>query len=310
MGDDSEISNNIDILSIYNQFYDKYILLPNSTPDELTKDLECYKPSGDPLIDVSILKCIGDLCFRIINKQKWSIAPNIKEEIINLVENIMFDIPKINKKQKNINCVELGKIIDIYIDNYDDTPSLLKKISDVVLIFINNNYDFKYRSIMKLNFQRHLNYIFNQYCTEWEIIKNNYQISLEVISSHFDNTNQDQLYIDSVKLLENIDVSIQFVINELINKTIKDINIFYINVSNSILEQEDKDKVKRIEKIVFTDFENKVNKIYDSVLTKLKLRTEVNKVINDIFRINKPVSLLTLKMQLGLNSINNIINID
>lgn len=310
MSNNNEISNNLDILSIYNSFYDKYILLPNITPDELTKDLECYRPSGDPLIDVSILKCIGDLCFRIINKQKWSIAPNIKEEIINLVENIMFDIPKINKKQNNLNCVELGKIIDIYTDNYDDTPSLLKKIIDVVSVFINKNYDFKYRSIMKLNFQRHLNYIFNQYCTEWEIIKNNYQIPLEVISTKFDNTNEDQLYIDSVKLLENIDVSIQSVITDLINKTIKDINIFYINVSNANLEQEDQDKVKRIEKIVFTDFENKVNKIYDSVLTKLKLRSEVNKVITDIFRINKPVSLLTLKMQLGLNSINNIINID
>ncbi len=294
----------------YLSFYDKYYTIPSITPDELTKDIECIFPTNDPLIDVSILKSIGDLTFRLINKQKWLVAYNIKYEIISLVK----DLLEKNQVAHKMNYIELSKIISIYISNYDNTDSLLKKIKEVVNFYITDQYEFMYSSILKLNFNRKLNYIFNKYCSQWAIITDRYQIPLAIIASRFDYISEDELYIESVKFLETIESSSQKVITDLINKTIKDFNSFYIAVAkatdNNVLNSDDIGKTERIEKVVFVDFENKVINICNSLLQKLSLRNELYKIIDDIFKINRSTHLLTLKLQLSINVVANIIEIE
>ncbi len=292
----------------YLSFYDKYYTLPSITSDELTKDIECIFPSNDPLIDVSVLKSIGDLTFRLINKQKWLIAPNIKDEIISLVKNL-FEKDNYHFDYK-MNYLELSKIISVYIDGYDNTDSLLIKVKEIVNFYIIEQCEFMYSSVLKLNFNRKLNYIFNKYCTPWKIITDNYQTPLLIISSRFDDISENELYIEAVKFLETVDNSAQKVISNLITKTTKEINSFYIAISKAInnngLNSDNLGKIERIEKAVFTDFEGKVIDISYNLLEKLSLRSELYKILDDIFRINRPTHLLTLKLQLSINVVCNI----
>jgi hypothetical protein len=293
----------------YLSFYDKYNSIPNITSDELTKDIECIFPSTDALIDVCILKSIGDLFFRLINKQKWMVSPNIKNEIIELVKEILAN----EHFEYKMNYDELYKIISTFIDNYDETDSLLKKIREIINFYITQQCEFMYNSVLKLNFNRKLNYIFNKYCTKWKIISDNYSVPLQIIASRFDEITNSELYLEAVKFLETIDSSSQKVINDLINKSILEFNSFYVAVYKAIdtgvMNSDNIAKINRIETAVFNDFQIKVDDICNSLIQKLKLRNELNKIINDIFRINHSTHLLTLKLQLSMNVITNLVNI-
>ncbi len=297
----------VNLILAYREFYDKYYKIPFISSEELTKDIELFFPSEDPLIDVCILKSIGDLVYRLINKQKWLIASNIKVEIISLVKDLIDKEPFSYK----MNYCELSKIISIYIDSYDNTDSLLTKIKEIINFYIIEQCDFKYNSILKLNFNRRLNYIFNKYCSKWQNITEIYQFPLTIIADRYDSISESKLYIDAVKLLETIDSSAQKVITSLINKTTKEINSFYIAVAKASndngLTVDDFEKIERIEKVVFNDFEGKVIDIFNSLLQKLTLRPELYKIINDIFNINRSSHLLTLKLQLSINAIVNTV---
>ena len=69
-------------------------------------------------------------------------------------------------------------------------------------------------------------------------------------------------------------------------------------------------KINRIETAVFNDFQIKVDDICNSLIKNLNLRNELNKIVNDIFRTNHSTHLLTLKLQLSMNVITNLVEIN
>ena len=278
----------------------KYMDLNNIntiTYEEILEDVNKFKLSGSPLIDMICVKNFGVFLNNKFCCDKWQICPNIIAQIYTEFNkqlpdcNIQYtDIEKhINKLRKdNADVQSIDVKMEIYMTDYLRSLYWTEKSNEdkIKKYFVSKGIVNNIMKQIKL-----------QYECDWNEIEQQFEDIQELLSTSFDEIEEDPKYNAAECLLEKINNDACKYIDPIRDSIVEKIKSAYQShiIIKSISEFNEFNKVyKEYQK----EFSDKVEKVYQQVLIDNKINKNIQQYMLELFVIEKSMHTFNLSLDL------------
>lgn len=267
------------------------------TYDEILQDVSKFKLSGIPLIDTICVKNFGTFLNNKFCCDKWQICPDIILEIYTELNdklpecNIQFKdielyINKLRKDNADVQTIDVK--IEIYMTDYlrsiywkDDSNK-----ENINMYFSSKNIVNNIMKQIKL-----------KYDCEWNEIEQQFEDIQELLSTSFDETDDDPKYIAAECLLEKINNDACKYINPIRTKIVEKIKLEY--QKNVIIKSiKEFNEFQTIYYKLKKEFSDEVEKVYQKVLIDNKIDKNIQQYILELFVIEKKMHEFNLSLDL------------
>jgi hypothetical protein len=270
------------------------------TYDEILQDVNKFKLSGIPLIDIICVKHFGDFLNNKFCCDKWQICPDIISQIYTefnkqLPEcNIQYtDIERhINKLRKdNADVQSIDVKMEIYMTDYLRslywTDKSNKQNEDKIKKYFQSKCIVN--DIMKQ--------IKLQYESDWNEIEQQFEDIQELLSKSLDETEDDPKYIAAECLLEKINNDACKYIDPIRHSIVEEIKLEYQN--HIIIKSFSQfNEFQTIFNKLKNKFSNEVEKVYEKVLINNKIDKHIQQYMLELFVIEKSMHAFNLSLDL------------
>jgi hypothetical protein len=267
------------------------------TYDEIIQDVNKFKLSGIPLIDIICVKHFGEFLNNKFCCDKWQICPDIILQIYTELNdklpdcNIQFkDIEKhINKLRKdNADVQTIDVKMEIYMTDYLRSLYWTDK---------SNENKIKQYFVSKGIVNNIMKQIKLQYECGWNEIEQQFEDIQELLSKSFDEIEEDPKYIAAECLLEKINNDACKYIDPIRDNIVEKIKSAYQKnvIIKSISEFNEFNKLyKEYQK----EFSDEVEKVYKQVLIDNKIDKNIQQYMLELFVIEKSMHAFNLSFDL------------
>lgn len=271
--------------------------IKNITYDEILQDVNKFKLSGVPLIDMICVKNFGDFLNKKFNGEKWDICPNLIQEIYT----------ELNTKLPscNIEYINIEQYINKLRKNSDDPEGIDSKIDKYMTDYLRSRYwlDKSNQENIEIYFMSKgivnniMKEIKDKYICEWNEIEQKSEHIQNILSEKFDNIEEDERYIVSEMLLEKINNDACKYINPIRENTVEKIKSEYQKyvVLDSVhkLHYFNKDYNK-----LQNEFKQEIEKVYEKVLVENKIDKHIMPQMLELFVLERSMHMFSLSLDL------------
>jgi len=249
--------------------------------NEMLNDFGQIKPTFNPILDICTIKIIGGYIYNRMNFEKWTSCPKLLDEVMYMNENY------------NIKKQDIADIIKKGSSKYKDPSYTISEVSYYVSDCIKSSLDMNKRDDVQLYFEIKENYnmffdkIKEKYQDEWDNIDKKYEDISNMLLENFSELENDLNFESTVEIIDSIGYEASDKVKQLIETTANHIKKNYI-ISSQI-------------KI---DFDNKMEKIYEDVVTSKKFDKIIHDTMLDMYGVEKAIH----RMSLSLENCSNVLN--
>jgi hypothetical protein len=278
----------------------KYMDLNNIktiTYDEILQDVNKFKLSGVPLIDMICVKHFGDFLNNKFCCDKWQICPNIILQIYTELNdklpecNIQFKdielyINKLRKDNADVQSIDVK--IEIYMTDYLRSLYWTDKSNEdkIKKYFVSKGIVNNIMKQIKL-----------QYECDWNEIEQQFEDIQDILSKNFDETEEDPKYIAAESLLEKINNDACKYIDPIRNNIVDKIKSEY--QKNVIIKSiSEFNNFQTIFNKLKNKFSDEVEKVYQKVLIDNKIDKHIQSYILEMFVLEKSMHAFNLSLDL------------
>ncbi len=271
--------------------------IKTTTYEEILQDIQKFKLTGVPIVDMILVKNLGDFLNKKFNYDKWKVCPNLIDEIYT------------NMHQKLENCTIEYNHIEKYItklrNEYYDVQSIDFKIDTYMTDYLRSIY-----WVDKSNEENIQKYFTNKqivqeimkeikfkYECAWNEIEEQSEHIEKILSNNFEEIEEDQRYIASEMLLEKINNDackyIKSIREHIVEKIKSEYKNYVILNPNANLNEFDK-----IYKELQNEFKEQVEKVYKKVLLDNKIDKNIQQHILELFIVEKSMHMFNMSLDL------------
>ncbi len=271
--------------------------IKTSTYEDILQDIQKFKLSGVPILDMILVKNLGDFLNKKFNYDKWKVCPNLIDEIYT------------NLHQKLENCTIEYNHIEKYItklrNEYYDVQSIDFKIETYMTDYLRSIYwidKSKEENVQKYFtnkqiVQEIMKEIKFKYECAWNEIYEQSEHIEKILSENFEEIEEDQLYIASEMLLEKINNDACKYIKPIREHIVEKIKLEYQNYvilnPNANLNKFDK-----IYKELQNEFKEQIEKVYKKVLLDNQIDKNIQQHILELFVVEKSMHMFNMSLDL------------
>ncbi len=285
------------------QLYNKYNNFTNFSFDEFKNDLGQIKPLYKPIIDICIMKSIGNLVDKMLNLKKWNSCPNLKNEIIDMTKQkfpLLISeetISSIYNEAMQTNKTPSNAIDNIYYKVSDDLKSNIKSDQDIKQYFDTKNlYDEQLRQI-KLKYQ-----------DTWDQLDNDFEQLNDIIIENFEELENNAFFEETIELIEKINDEASVQVKQLIELTRNLLKKEFL-LTKEIKGVTSNHIFEKIKKDLLIEFNNEMDQIYSNVIASKKFDKSIEFMFLELYDVEKSMHRLSLTFDYGSDFINYAINI-
>ncbi len=279
------------------QKYMNHDNIKTTTYEDILQDIKKFKLSGVPIVDMILVKNLGDFLNKKFNYDKWKVCPDLIKEIYT------------NLHQKLEGCTIEYNHIENYItklrNKYYDIQSIDVKIETYMTDYLRSIYwvDKSNEENVKIYFanqqivQSIMKEIKSKYECAWNEIQEQSEHIETVLEEIFEEIEEDEKYIASELLLEKINNdACKYIkpIREHIVEKIKSEYQNYVMVNpNANLYEFDK-----MHKELKNEFKEQIEKVYKKVLLDNKIDKNIQQHVLELFVVEKSMHMFNMSLDL------------
>ena len=242
--------------------------------NEIIDDFRQIKPTFNPILDICIIKTLGSYITNITNFQKWTLCPNLIDEII-----VFHDEYYYIKNQDIIDIITLAR--NKYKQPSYTINEVSRFVSDNLKNSINNEIDISKYFDMKAKYNNFLDKIKLKYQDSWDDIEKQYDSISNIVCENFSELENDLNFEKTIELIDSINNEASQQVERLLTQ---------IKTNGDVI-----------------NFNEQIDYIYEKVIKSRNFDKTIHDVILDMYGVEKEIHRMSRSILLCnvlLNKIN------
>ena len=283
------------------QIYNKYSQNQSMylSVDEILNDFSMIKPTFNPILDICIIKTLGNYIYNITNFKKWEICPNLINEIINIKDNksMQYNLPNNSTDIfYNINNQDIIDIITKASSKYEQPIYTINKVYYFVSDYIKEHLDIKNSDdidkyfTIKAKYNEYLDIIKLNYTDTWNEIDIIYEKISNILFENFTELENDLNFEKTINIIDSIGIEANKKIQHLINSTA-------LLIKDNIISPQLK-----------LDFDKNIDQIYEQIISSKKFDKLIHDVIVDMYGVEKSIHRMSLTLEHCSHVVNTLLD--
>jgi hypothetical protein len=271
--------------SYFDVLVEKYSANPFLSFDEMKSDFSMVKPSGVPIADIALIRFIGDYIINTMVQHQWDASPYIINHMHFMVKvnfpNLYFSMADfgsaiMSHRNKNKSPTMIDMMVLDFVDPYlKDFHNFDGAITDSS----NSQSYFKDRMTLRTKTKE----ITDKYDMVWEEIEKKFDELEEVLTSSFEDIENDPVYQAAFEIIDEITDSASAKVESLID--------YYTTMMH-----EHGGNFEEHKKKVTHAFEIAMNKVYHDLIVVKNFDNTTYKTISSLYDAEKKKYMMFLSL--------------